>query len=205
MSSRQEMLCTELHKTLQWLMTQREDDTRNLQLCINAVWTLCSKRGVSQARLESLLKQYKSYKQLLSDPLLGRKRLPRRLHLYRLQIVLLQRYIFRQNSVPFHSGFRVLIDDLLEAALSQYAIVRREAQDALRNIIKHNTAVKHLLVHKLLDILEACDSETPEKRIKGLLYMLCSSTIANTLVRHWSRVRRLILGLSRLHFIEKNR
>ena len=60
MSSRQEMLCTELHKTLQWLMTQREDDTRNLQLCINAVWTLCSKRGVSQARLESLLKQYKS-------------------------------------------------------------------------------------------------------------------------------------------------
>lgn len=205
MATRQEVLCQELHETLQWLMNKREDDTRNLQLCINTVWTLFSKRGVSQTRLDASVKQYRMYKHLLCDPLLRRKRLPRRLHLFLLEVLLLQRYASRQVSVPLHKPFRTLMEDLLAASLSEYAIVRREAQDSLRNVLKHNSLVKHTLVHRLLEILEACDTTTPEKRVKGLLYLLRSNTITDTLVRRWSRVRRLVLGLSRLHFIEKNR
>lgn len=205
MTTRQEALCQELHETLQWLMNKREDDTRNLQLCINTVWTLFSKRGVSQTRLDASVKQYRMYKHLLCDPLLRRKRLPRRLHLFLLEVLLLRRYASRQVSVPLHKPFRTLMEDLLAASLSEYAIVRREAQDSLRNVLKHNSLVKHTLVHRLLEILEACDTTTPEKRVKGLLYLLRSNTITDTLTRRWSRARRLVLGLSRLHFIEKNR
>jgi proteasome activator subunit 4 len=175
-----------LSKMHAFLNKNQEDDVNCFTALYSAYRTIITDVGVERSAhpLERHARLYKS--DIAPFKIKGlRKVYPRPLLIKRAEAYQMLR--MKHNSSARHKSQldKILLLDLAQSCLSQYADVRRVAQGAQDSSLKALIGGKTLVIPPILDGLRSALANVDHDRIKGGLYTLLYTSLARTLLKDW--------------------
>ncbi|KAF9169581.1 hypothetical protein BGX20_010129 [Mortierella sp. AD010] len=189
-----------LHDLMQFFHTKREDDVENIKVLVKATRVYLTDHGTDSKAYESSRKGYDFLKEMYQIP--GDKKIyPRFIHARRATTFHCLRLKINSHGRAKTEMHDALILSLTDLSLSQYADVRKKAQQALLRAVKCYQGAKSLVIPILLKALEG--SNTDYERMKGALYSLSSKALMLRCLRDWRFVPEYVLRICAAHHADK--
>ncbi|KAF9110857.1 hypothetical protein BGX27_005774 [Mortierella sp. AM989] len=189
-----------LHDLMEFFHSKREDDVENIKVLVKTSRVYLSDHGVDSKFYDENRKGYEFLKQMYRIP--GDKKIYPRLFLFKRaashHFLRLKINSYGRAKTEMHDA---LILSLTDLSLSQYADVRKKAQQALLRAVKCYQGAKNLVIPILLKALES--SNTDHERMKGALYLLSAKTLTLPCLRDWRFAPDYVLRLCTAHHADK--
>ena len=191
-----------IHKLLIFQLSNNADDTKSLTLIANVYNSLLFFTGVPKTEYDNRWKSFQAIKKAMANKLLGSKKLIRAILIDRTHLQHESRVLENSNK-NFTETHKTIYEDLLLLATNHYSEVRIKGQEVLSRGIKHFSHSYHLLVPRLLELLQKTD-EVSHEQFKGALYVILGVQGKSLLTKHsWEMFSQLCPAVIRASHSEK--
>jgi len=167
-------LLIDIGKLLDLLVTDHSNDVSSINIALDIYSGASIDFGVSKQDVDKLRKDIQSNKQMMKNRLCVGKQNPRSLVMKRIALQL-QLVEMDEHATLTEIDKQVTLK-LFELSINRYSETRRKAQMALFSVLHRYRFSGHIIIDRIIELLNGSNKDTDHDQIKGCLHVLLGNS-----------------------------